>query len=498
VTDPDISDAESERTRRSHVRPPDWRQPVPASKYDLVVVGGGTAGLVCAMGGAGLGARVALVERHELGGDCLNTGCVPSKAMIRSARAVGELRRAPGMGVGVHEAAVDFERVMRRMRARRAAIASHDAALRLQAAGVDVFFGAARFVDRTTVIVGGSSLRFRRAVIATGSRPGIPSIPGLEPVSCLTNETILDLTSRPERLAVLGAGPVGSELAQAFARLGTDVTVFEDARQVLPRESEAAAAVVQRALERDGVRLHLGARVDRVERSGESLRILTPGGRVVCEADAILAATGRVPNVEGLGLDAAGVRADERGVSVNDRLQTSNRRIFASGDVCSTFKFTHAADAMSRLVLQNALFFGRKRASALVIPWVTFTDPEVAHVGVTAGDVAASGGRLSTITVPLAATDRAVVDDETEGFVAVHHERGRLRGCSIVGAHAGEMIAEAVYAITHGGTLAELSATIHPYPTTSEALRRAGDDYRRQALTAGVRRWLTRYFDWTR
>ncbi len=214
--------------------------------------------------------------------------------------------------------------------------------------------------------------------------------------------------------------------------------------------------------------------------------------------DAVLVATGRVPNVEDLGLDAAGIRLGPHGVVVNERLQTTNPRVFASGDVCSATHLTHAADAASRIVIQNALFFGRKKASALVMPWVTFTDPEVAHVGVTAADVAASRGRLATITVDLADVDRAIVDDETEGFVRVHHERGRVRGCTIVASHAGEMIAEAAYAITHGGRLTDLSATIHPYPTQVEALRKAGDAYRRQALTPGVRRWLTRYFDWTR
>ena len=500
-----VDSATSEQTRLNHVRPPGWPLPTPAPKYDLVVIGGGTAGLVCAMGAAGLGARVALVERHELGGDCLNTGCVPSKALIRSARAAEEVRGARAFGVGVRGADVDFGNVMRRMRARRATIAAHDAASRLQAAGVDVFFGTGRFLDRTTVLVEGSALRFRRAVIATGSRPSVPAIPGLEAVPFLTNETVFDLASRPGRLAVLGAGPVGCELAQAFARLGSEVTLFEEAGQVLPRESPAAATVVQRSLVRDGVRLYLGARVERVDRSDERIRIRGSAGHdraaveaLVCESDAVLVSAGRAPNVEGLALDAAGVRADEQGIVVDDRLRTSNSRVFASGDVCSRFKFTHAADAMSRLVLQNALFFGRKRASALLIPWVTFTDPEVAHVGATARDVAASNGRLSTITVPLANTDRAVIDDEVDGFVEVHHERGRLRGCTIVATHAGEMIAEVAYAIAHRGTLSGLSATIHPYPTQSEAIRKAGDEYRRQALTPAVRRWLMRYFDWTR
>ncbi len=487
-----------------HVHPPAWRNPQAAPVYDLVVLGGGTAGLVSAMGAAGLGARVALVERHLLGGDCLNTGCVPSKALLRSARAVGELRRAAGLGVSACDVRVDFSAVMLRMRERRASIAVHDAAERLQRAGVDVFFGSAQFANVQTVLVDDQRLRFGRAVIATGGRPAAPPIPGLDGVPYLTNETIFSLTELPRRLLVIGAGPIGCELAQAFARFGAAVTMLGRRSQVLPRESPAAAAVVRRHLEADGVQLELGVRLTQISNQGgdivayyvrEANRGTSPGFAAV---DAVLVAAGRTPNLEGLNLDAAGVKADTQGVVVNDRLQTSNRRVYASGDVCSAFKFTHAADAMSRLVLQNALFYGRRRASALVIPWTTYTDPELAHVGVSHADVNASGGRLQSITVELSNVDRAVVDDDTDGFVQVHHERGRLRGCTIVAPHAGEMIAEAVYALTHGGRLAALSSTVHPYPTVAEALRKAGDAYRRQALTPARRRWLTRYFQWTR
>jgi pyruvate/2-oxoglutarate dehydrogenase complex dihydrolipoamide dehydrogenase (E3) component len=257
-------------------------------------------------------------------------------------------------------------------------------------------------------------------------------------------------------------------------------------------------------MESDGVRFELGVELERVEDAAGALRAsyLRAGDGSIQSShvvsDAILVAAGRAPNIEELQLDAAGIDATKLGVAVNDRLQTSNKRVYASGDVCSPFKFTHAADAMSRIVLQNALFYGRRKASALVIPWVTYTDPEVAHVGVFESDVARSDGRLQSITVPLKDIDRAVVDDLADGFVRVHHERGRLEGCTIVAAQAGEMIAEAVYAMTHGGTLARLSATIHPYPTQTEALRKAGDAYRRQAMTPLVRRWLERYFAWTR
>jgi pyruvate/2-oxoglutarate dehydrogenase complex dihydrolipoamide dehydrogenase (E3) component len=423
----------------SHVRPPDWRNPEPKSRYDLVVLGGGTAGLVAAMAAAGLGARTALVERHRLGGDCLNTGCVPSKALIRSARAVGEVRRAAGFGVSAGRAAVDFTAVSGRMRARRASIAEHDSAHRLTAAGVDVFFGHARFLDGTSVSGGGQRLRFGRAVIATGGRPTAPPVPGLDAVSYLTNETVFELTELPARLLLIGAGPIGCELAQAFARFGAQVVVLDQAPQVLPREDPDAAAIVRRALEADGVRVELGVRLEHVSRTGHETVIR-----------------------------------------------------YARGNT------THAADAMSRIAIQNALFFGRKSARDLVIPWVTYTDPEVAHVGVSSEDVSKSAGRLATITIPLSDIDRAIIDDATDGFVRVHHEGGWLRGFTVVAPHAGEMIGEAAYALTHGGTAADLSATIHPYPTYGEALRKAGDAYRRQALTPVARKWLQRYFTWTR
>ena len=467
-------------------------------------MGGGTAGLVSAMGAAGLGARVALVERQMLGGDCLNTGCVPSKAIIRSARLVGELQRAPSMGVTPHTITVDFAAVMQRMRQRRAAIAVHDSAERLRRAGVDVFFGSARFEDGRTIVVEDQRLRFRRAVVATGGRPTAPPVPGLDTVPFLTNETVFSLTELPRRLLIIGAGPIGCELAQAFARFGSTVIVFDQVPRVLPRDDSHAAAIIQRHLEAAGVRFELDVVLERVEQSAGGLHVHFgrngDGGRRTASITGatILVAAGRAPNIEGLGLESAGIQAAKQGIIVNDRLQTTNRRVYASGDVCSAYKFTHAADAMSRIVLQNALFYGRRKASALVIPWVTYTDPEVAHIGVSETDVAKSEGRLQTITVELSEIDRAMVDDETDGFVRVHHERGRLRGCTIVASHAGEMIGEVAYAMTHGGTLSALSQTIHPYPTLAEALRKAGDNFRRQSLTPNVRRWLERYFAWTR
>jgi pyruvate/2-oxoglutarate dehydrogenase complex dihydrolipoamide dehydrogenase (E3) component len=478
--------------------PPDWVNPEPRGRYDLVVVGGGTAGLVSAMGAAGLGARVALIERARLGGDCLHTGCVPSKALLRSARAAADARRALELGVRVDRVDVDFEAVMRRMRERRADISPNDSAARLRAAGVDVYFGDGRFAGPAAIEVDGRSLTFRRAVIATGSRPSVPPIPGLSAIPYLTSETLFALTERPRRLAIVGAGPIGCEMAQAFARLGSQVTLVEQSPRVLPEEDQDAAAIVARRLTDDGVRILLGARIAHVSTEGVKLRGAADDrgagpdrdagsdrGAGLQPCDRILIAAGRSPNVETLDLGAAGVSFTDEGIVVDDRLRTSNRRIFAAGDVCSPFKFTHAADAFARIAIQNALFFGRKRASALVIPRCTYTDPEVAHVGASDGEA---------ITIPLAGVDRAVVDEDPDGLVRVHHEHGRLLGCTIVASRAGEMIGVATHVLTHGARLRDLGDTIHPYPTLNNAFRAAGDAFGRTRLTPRVRRILQRYF----
>ncbi len=485
------------------VHPSDWINPEPGGRYDLVVIGGGTGGLVSAVGAAGVGARVALIERGLLGGDCLNTGCVPSKAILRSARAAADARRAEAFGVRVPAVEPDFDAVMRRMRERRADISAHDSAARLHAAGVDVYFGEARFTGPSTLEVRGSflsgegrTLAFRRAVIATGGRPAVPPIPRLSTVPYLTNETLFSLIELPPRLAIVGAGPIGCEMAQALARLGSDVTLVDEASQVLPQEDADAAAIVARRLTGDGIAIEPGVKVADVRQHGDGIhmRIEAAGGTREVTCDRLLVATGRTPNIEDLGLPAAGVAFDAAGVIVDDWLRTSNRRIFAAGDVCSRFKFTHAADAMARIVVQNALFFGRKRASTLVIPWCTYTDPEVAHVGMYEHEARRLGRRVETITIPLERVDRAIVDEDRDGFVRVHHERGRLLGCTVVSARAGEAIGVATHALTHGASLGDLGSTIQPYPTYNNGCRKAGDAYRRSRLTPWIRAVLQRYF----
>jgi pyruvate/2-oxoglutarate dehydrogenase complex dihydrolipoamide dehydrogenase (E3) component len=495
---------ESNRALVANVHPAEWVNPTPAGRYNLVVIGAGTAGLVTAIGAAGLGARVALIERELMGGDCLNVGCVPSKALIRAARAWADVRDAGTFGIEVPPGArVDFPGVMARMRRLRAAISRNDAARRYQDLGVDVFFGAGRFTGPDTVQVADRTLRFKRAVIATGARAAAPAIPGLADTGYLTNETVFTLEALPRRLAVIGAGPIGCELSQAFARFGADVAVLEAGPQILPREDRDAAERLERALARDGVRLVLNCTVEQIARRGtETVIRLTCGGQAETLAvDEILVGVGRAPNVEHLGLETVGVAYDPRaGIRVDDRLRTTNARIFAAGDVCSAYKFTHHSDFQARIVVRNALFFGRARASALTIPWCTYTDPEVAHVGLGPREAEQRGVPIQTFVQEFADVDRALLDGESEGFVKVHVRAGtdRVVGATIVARHAGEMLPELTLAVAHGVGLCQIARTIHTYPTQAEAIRRIGDAYNRTRLTPRVRGFLERWLRWTR
>ena len=487
----------------ANVHPPGWQNPTPTGRYNLVVIGGGTAGLVSAMGAAGLGARVALIERHLLGGDCLNYGCVPSQALIRAARAVFDARELASFGGNAHEAAsIDFSAVMERMRRLRAGIAHHDSAQRFADGGIDVFLGDARFVSKDEVEVAGARLRFARAVIATGARAAVPPIPGLAEAGYLTNESIFSLTTLPRRLAVIGAGPIGCELAQAFRRFGSDVTMLSHGARLLPREDPDAAAILRAQLEEEGITVVLGAKLSDVASGldGKNLHFDRGRGPEHTTADAILVAVGRAPNVEGLGLEAAGVLFDGSGVKVDDRMRTANARIFAAGDICSPYKFTHAADAMARVVIQNALFMGRKKASSLVIPWSTYSDPEIAHVGLYRHEAEERGLAVKTFTVQLQDIDRAVLDGETKGFARLHvdEKNGRILGATVVARHAGEMIGELSLAMTERLSAGALARTIHPYPTQAEVWKRLGDAYARTRLTPWIKRLFERFLSWRR
>jgi len=483
---------------------PEGREnPRPSGPYHVVVVGAGSGGLISAAAAAGLGAKVALIEKHALGGDCLNVGCVPSKALLAASRAAHGARNAGDFGVrGAGDAEVDFEAAMERMRERRAEISPNDSVARFAELGVDVYQGNAVFRGPRRVEVDGQELAFSRAIVATGARAVLPPIPGLEDVGALTNETVFSLTRLPRRLAVVGGGPIGCELAQAFARFGSRVTLFEASERILLKDDEEAASVLREQLRRDGVEIVCGAALDRVEAAegGKRVRFRRSEGEDAAEFDEILLGAGRAPNVEGMGLDAAGVDFDpKRGISVDDRLRTTNRRIFGVGDVCMDFKFTHTADATARIAVQNALFFGRKKHTALTIPWCTYTEPEVAHVGLNEREAREAHGEATrTFRQDFADLDRAVLEGARDGFVKVHAVRGRIVGATLVGPHAGDMVSEISTAMAGGVGLGQLASVIHPYPTLAEAIRKAGDAYNRAKLTPGVQklfRTLLRRFD---
>ncbi|HEV2854008.1 MAG TPA: mercuric reductase [Thermoanaerobaculia bacterium] len=486
-----------------NVHPPAWVNPEPKERYHLVVIGAGTAGLVSAKGAAGLGARVALIERHLMGGDCLNVGCVPSKGVIRASRAWQDAREVAARFGGPAVAgngAGDFGAAMTRMRRLRAHISGVDSAEGARKAGVDVFLGGGRFVSPDTIEVGGKRLRFRRAVIATGGRAAEPPIPGLAEAGFRTNETIFNLTELPRRLVVIGGGPIGCELSQSFARFGSRVTHLNQEAHILPREDADAAEIVQQAMIKDGVQFEFGMKAVEVRRRGaERIVVFERGGeRQEVATDEILVAAGRTPNVEGLGLEAAGVRYGERGVEVDDHLRTSNKSIYACGDVASRFQFTHIADAQARIVIQNALFFGRAKASALTIPWCTYTTPEIAHVGMYEKDAREKGIETETLTIHLSDVDRALLDGADEGFLRLHVEKGskegKILGATLVAEHAGDMIGELCLAVTHGIGLAKIASVIHPYPTQGEVVKKAADTWRRGKLTPTVKKVFDKWF----
>ena len=485
--------------------PPKWTNPIPAGKYNLVVIGGGTAGLVSAAGAAGLGAKVALVERNLLGGDCLNVGCVPSKGVIRAARAAYEANNGAEFGVRLScEPKMAFATVMERMRKLRAGISHHDSVERFTHLGVDVFIGNGHFVSPSAVEVDGKRLEFNRAVIATGGRAADLPIPGLKEAGYLTNETVFRLTELPRRIAVIGAGPIGCELAQSFARFGSEVFLIEALHGIMPNEEPDASEIVRRSMmERDGVKLMCcgkDLKISRAEGGGKRLTVESHGNEYDIVADEILVGGGRKPNIEGLGLEEAGVEFTAQGVIVDARLRTSNKKIYAAGDVCSRYKFTHAADAMARIVIANALFLARRKVTDLVIPWCTYTDPEIAHVGYYEKDARAAGYEVATITQSLNDVDRAILDGETEGFARVHYDRktGKILGGTIVARHAGEMLGELTLAMVAKQKMSVLSSTIHAYPTQAEALRKTGDAYMRTKLTPGVKRLFGKWLAWQR
>ena len=496
----------------ANVHPSDWVNPELSGRYNIVVIGAGTAGLITAVIAAGLGAKVALIEKHLMGGDCLNVGCVPSKGVIRAARAWADLRRAEEFGVHIPAGVTyDFGAAMARMRKLRAKISRNDSAQRYQSLGVDVFIGNAKFAGTDTVAVegpaGNRTLQFVKAAICTGARAAAPPIPGLTEAGYLTNETVFSLTELPPRLGVIGAGPVGCELAQAFARFGSRVCLIEAQHGILPKEDRDAAQIVEQQLVKDGVHLLCCGQDLTISRAdgGKRLTVDSHGLRHEVTVDEILVGVGRTPNVEGLGLDAVGVEFDKAGIKVNGRLQTSNPRIFAAGDVCSRYKFTHAADAMAQIVIQNALFphpfgLGYATVDSLIMPWCTFTEPEVAHVGMYEQDAKDKGIEVETYTFKLDEVDRAILDGEDEGFARVHIQKGSdtILGATIVAAHAGEMIGEFSVLMKAGVGAKAIAGTIHPYPTQAEVNKKVVNLWRKAHFTQATRNRLMKLFAWMR
>jgi pyruvate/2-oxoglutarate dehydrogenase complex dihydrolipoamide dehydrogenase (E3) component len=504
-----LPDDDYNRQLVQNVHPPAWSNPEPEGRYNLVVIGAGPAGLVTASIAAGLGAKVALVEQHLMGGDCLNVGCVPSKALIRAARAWAEVRRAGEFGVQIPPGITyDFGAVMARMRKLRARLSHTDSAHRYQKVGVDVYLGHARFAGPETVLVEGSAgtrtIAFAKAAICTGTRASLPPVPGLREAGYLTNETVFTLTDLPPRLGVIGAGPLGCELAQAFARFGSKVYLLETLHGVLPNEDRDAADIVRQAMARDGVTVLCCSKGLEVQKTplGKRLLVTSHGQPYDITVDEILVGAGRVPNVEDLNLEAVGVAYDKTGVLVNPYLQTTNPRIYAAGDVCSHYKkFTHAADAMAQILIQNALFphpfgLGKARADSLLIPWCTYTDPEVAHVGLYEAEARAKGIEVETYTYRLEEVDRAILDGEEEGFARIHLKQGTdtILGVTIVASHAGDLINEVAVVMTAGAGVRTIARTIHPYPTQAEVTKKVANLWRKAQLTDRTKRVLTWLF----
>ncbi len=507
-----LPDDEHNQRLVANVHPSDWVNPAPSGRYNMVVIGAGTAGLITAVIAASLGAKVALIEKHLMGGDCLNVGCVPSKGVIRAARAWADLRHAAEFGLHIPAGVkYDFGAAMARMRKLRARISHNDSAQRYAKLGVDVYIGSGRFTGAETIQVegpaGNRTLQFARAAICTGARASAPPIPGLREAGFLTNETVFSLTGLPSRLGVIGAGPIGCELAQSFARFGSQVYLIEAQHGILPNEDRDAAQIVEQRMAKDGVQLLCCGKDLKVSQAagGKRLSVDSHGRLYDVTVDEILVGAGRTPNVEGLGLDAVGVEFDKDGVKVNSRLQTSNPRIFSAGDVCSRYKFTHAADAMAQIVIQNALFphpfgLGYANVDSLIMPWCTFTAPEVAHVGMYEKDAKKKGLEVETYTVKLDEVDRAILDGEDEGFARVHIQTGsdKILGATIVAAHAGEMIGEFSVLMKAGLGAKTIAGTIHPYPTQAEVNKKVINLWRKAHFTQATRNRLVKLFAWMR
>lgn len=462
---------------------------------DLCVIGAGSGGLTVAAGASQMGATVALVERGLMGGDCLNYGCVPSKALLAAARAAEQMRRAGRLGIERHEPRIDFAAVMDHVQGVIEAIAPHDSQERFEGLGVRVIRAEARFVARNRIEAGGETIQARRFVIATGSAPLVPPIPGLGDVPYLTNETLFANDRKPSHLIVVGGGPVGLEMAQAHRRLGATVTVVEQ-KTILPRDDPELVDVVRAQLLAEGVILLEGAEVARVDAatSGLAVTVRRPGGDVRLAGSHLLVAAGRRPNVDGLNLEAAGVAHGPKGVETDRRLRTTNRRIYAVGDVTGRFPFTHAAGYHAGIVLKNVLFRLPAKVDDRAMPWVTYTDPELAQVGLGEEEARRAHGKATVLRWPFHDNDRAQAERTTEGFAkAVLDGSGRILGAAIVGPHAGELLQPWCLAIARGMRIGALAGLVAPYPTLGEINKRLAGSYYTPKLFSERTRKIVRF-----
>jgi len=468
---------------------------------DICVIGAGSGGLSVAAGASQLGARTVLIEKGKMGGDCLNYGCVPSKALIAAGHAAHAIRASGRFGIAPGVPSVDFRGVHDHVHGVIAAIAPNDSVERFTGLGVTVLQATARFTGPDEVEADGTRVRAKYFVVATGSSAGVPPIPGLDTVPYLTNETMFDLTEGPEHLIVIGGGPIGCELAQAHRRLGAEVTVLE-MFTILGKDDPEVTGVVKRRMREEGIALREGIKIVGVapDEAGVSVEIEQDGAVERIAGSHVLVAAGRSANVGGLNLEAAGVKYSKKGVDVDARLRSSNKRVYAIGDAAGGYQFTHVANYHAGIVIRNVLFWLPAKANSPAVPWVTYTDPEIAHVGMYEKDAREKGLEVTTLTVPLADVDRAVLDGETEGFARVHLKQGtdRILGATIVARHAGEMINEFSLAITNGLGMAAIGRTIHPYPTQAEVIKRLADAYNRTRLTPLVQRLLAGWLKWRR
>ena len=442
-----------------------------------------------------MGADTVLIEAGKMGGDCLNYGCVPSKSLLAAAKMAHVNKRSAVFGVDYQAPEIDFGRVHDHVQSVIAAIAPHDSVERFEGLGVRVIQARARFVGPQEVEAGGLRIRARRFVVATGSRPLVPPVPGLDQVPFLTNETVFDLTTRPAHLVVVGGGPIGCELSQAFARLGARVSLVEMA-SLLPKDDPELVDILRTRLRAEGLEIHEGSKVVAVEsaETGPRLRIEGADGTAAIEGTALLLAMGRRPNVEDLGLEAAGIDFDRTGIKVDRRLRSSNRRVFAAGDVAGSYQFTHMAGYHAGIVIRNALFRLPAKVDDRAVPWVTYTDPELAHVGLDEAAARQAHGEIRVLRWPFRENDRAQAERETDGHIKViTRPNGKVLGCSIVGAHAGELIQPWVLAISKGLKIGAMAAAIVPYPTLGEVGKRAAGSFYTPKLFSERTRKLVRF-----